>query len=497
MTAPSATQCAAVARSAQPTMLPGAQPQPISHITQGIWIGGYTSLDGALLQMHGIQNVCNTAIEFHKERPDLINWADMRARGIKFTHLDWDDTLAETIYPSPGMTLGIQLITDAVNKGEGILVNCAMGKSRSSSCVMGYLMTNGMSYDDALALIKRGRSSCNPNKNFERQLRSMETVLRSQGPPMPVSQPPSSSGILSPRGLSSSPSSPPRPNLPARLPLNTTNTQQQQTTPGSLLSSPPTSPTALRLSDYVPSTPTTPTTPSSQHSLTSPTRTSLNSPPMTTPPPQPKPTPTYGATHTVSPVSLASSFESLLGPSSTTAVSQPQTTATITRQVQSPPSSSQDWRTPLWNTATAGAGATALGSTTSNTTVVPNVQSTTTTAPPTSATTAAGGYSATSLRGNPYSTATLFTNNNFRPDGSRGTDTGSGLFSNNPYFQSLLSSNPYLQTILGGLTGATGQSTGGVSAAGGYGSATQPPTPAQVAAGGGSSVFGRMRWRSL
>jgi hypothetical protein len=58
-------------------------------------------------------------------------------------------------------------------------VNCAMGKSRSVSLVMAYFIKCcGFSYEEALRLCKSRRSISQPNNNFERQLRALETDVR-------------------------------------------------------------------------------------------------------------------------------------------------------------------------------------------------------------------------------------------------------------------------------------------------------------------------------
>lgn len=57
-------------------------------------------------------------------------------------------------------------------KGAG-LIHCAAGVSRSAAVLAGYLMqTRGMTYDEAVALIRAGRPRVRPNAGFQRQLRA-------------------------------------------------------------------------------------------------------------------------------------------------------------------------------------------------------------------------------------------------------------------------------------------------------------------------------------
>ncbi|KAJ7474938.1 dual specificity phosphatase, partial [Mycena latifolia] len=59
----------------------------------------------------------------------------------------------------------------ALCRGKGVLVHCKQGVSRSSSIVLAYLIRNHvMSYDAALAFVKRKRSGAKPNPGFARAL---------------------------------------------------------------------------------------------------------------------------------------------------------------------------------------------------------------------------------------------------------------------------------------------------------------------------------------
>ena len=62
---------------------------------------------------------------------------------------------------------------DEVEKcGEGVLVHCMSGASRSTSCVIAWLMTRkDMSFDQAFAMVKSGRAITRPNAGFHEQLK--------------------------------------------------------------------------------------------------------------------------------------------------------------------------------------------------------------------------------------------------------------------------------------------------------------------------------------
>jgi len=56
---------------------------------------------------------------------------------------------------------------------RNVLIHCRQGVSRSASLATHYLMVSrNVSYDEALAIIRKGRPIATPNVNFERQLRA-------------------------------------------------------------------------------------------------------------------------------------------------------------------------------------------------------------------------------------------------------------------------------------------------------------------------------------
>jgi protein-tyrosine phosphatase len=65
-----------------------------------------------------------------------------------------------------------QLINEKMNKGEGVLVVCTAGISRSATIVISYLIKEKkMSYEEAFDLTKKARVFIKPNKGFEKILR--------------------------------------------------------------------------------------------------------------------------------------------------------------------------------------------------------------------------------------------------------------------------------------------------------------------------------------
>lgn len=71
----------------------------------------------------------------------------------------------------------IIVIENGLKQGA-VLVNCAVGLSRSPSFVIAYLMkTKKMSLNEAYHMVKRARPKINPNSSFMQQLQEYETYL--------------------------------------------------------------------------------------------------------------------------------------------------------------------------------------------------------------------------------------------------------------------------------------------------------------------------------
>ncbi|XP_008295729.1 dual specificity protein phosphatase 22-B [Stegastes partitus] len=62
-------------------------------------------------------------------------------------------------------------------KGEGCLVHCLAGVSRSVTLVVAYIMTvTGLGWQEALAAVRVARPCAGPNLGFQRQLQEFETT---------------------------------------------------------------------------------------------------------------------------------------------------------------------------------------------------------------------------------------------------------------------------------------------------------------------------------
>ncbi|XP_068959686.1 dual specificity protein phosphatase 22 isoform X2 [Petaurus breviceps papuanus] len=69
----------------------------------------------------------------------------------------------------------IRFIHECRLRGEGCLVHCLAGVSRSVTLVVAYIMTiTDFGWEDALHMVRAGRSCANPNMGFQKQLQEFE-----------------------------------------------------------------------------------------------------------------------------------------------------------------------------------------------------------------------------------------------------------------------------------------------------------------------------------
>ena len=73
-------------------------------------------------------------------------------------------------------------VADYINESSGkgnVLVHCAAGVSRSATCLIAYYIKyRGMSYEEALSLLRNKRPIVYPNSGFQEQLKRFENELK-------------------------------------------------------------------------------------------------------------------------------------------------------------------------------------------------------------------------------------------------------------------------------------------------------------------------------
>eukprot|EP00310_Coccolithus_braarudii_P023078 CAMPEP_0183353832 /NCGR_PEP_ID=MMETSP0164_2-20130417/35274_1 /TAXON_ID=221442 /ORGANISM="Coccolithus pelagicus ssp braarudi, Strain PLY182g" /LENGTH=215 /DNA_ID=CAMNT_0025526591 /DNA_START=139 /DNA_END=786 /DNA_ORIENTATION=+ len=152
-----------------------ADAAPSVVFTGELLVGGYKSV----LKCDEKVSVVNCAgKKLHDFLPTTRPIFDrLRAVG-RLLDLEWVDS-DSFVLPQEELLAALAWTRQQVADGHPVLFNCAQGKSRSGAAATAYLMhTRNLPYEEALSLVKAARSMVEPNPGFERQMRSMEAVIR-------------------------------------------------------------------------------------------------------------------------------------------------------------------------------------------------------------------------------------------------------------------------------------------------------------------------------
>lgn len=139
-----------------------------SEITPSLYLGGQYYPHA----LNNIKKIGITAIVSMRERPisELQGF-----QNIKKLHLQTKDLQAPSI---ENLLKGIAFIQKEIAAGGKIYVHCHLGEGRGPSMVIAYLMSTGMLYEDALALVKKIRPFIRPTKPQIERLRELEQILK-------------------------------------------------------------------------------------------------------------------------------------------------------------------------------------------------------------------------------------------------------------------------------------------------------------------------------
>ena len=132
-------------------------------VGRGLFIAGYSSAtDWALLKAHGVTHILN--LVGTEKCPNLyeeeFNYFSIRMADSGRTDL------------TAALPLALEFIRSALQAAGTVLVHCAMGKSRAPTVASAFLMWRyGLSFDQALALVRKAQPAADPNLSFCFQLK--------------------------------------------------------------------------------------------------------------------------------------------------------------------------------------------------------------------------------------------------------------------------------------------------------------------------------------
>uniref|UniRef100_H2UL29 Dual specificity protein phosphatase n=1 Tax=Takifugu rubripes TaxID=31033 RepID=H2UL29_TAKRU len=151
---------------------PGVQYTHVNQVWPGIYIGDEkTALERPGLRDLGITHVLNAA---EGKWNNVLTGADYYSdTNIQYYGIEADDkptfNISQFFHPAA------QFIHEALNN---VLVHCVMGRSRSATLVLAYLMMeHSLSVVDAIEHVRQRRCIL-PNHGFLKQLRALDITLQ-------------------------------------------------------------------------------------------------------------------------------------------------------------------------------------------------------------------------------------------------------------------------------------------------------------------------------
>lgn len=131
----------------------------------------YTTPSGGIIYLGNLAAANNAVFLKEKNIKKILGYVDGH---IRFSNVDY--LVFENVYDSafqnmfPLFKKSFEFIRNT-NRGEGVLIHCYAGISRSSTILISYLMYEyNMRFSDVLNLVRRQRNIVQPNDGFIKQL---------------------------------------------------------------------------------------------------------------------------------------------------------------------------------------------------------------------------------------------------------------------------------------------------------------------------------------
>ena len=139
-----------------------------TQITPHLYLGGQYGLNALpWLKKLNINAVVNMR-ESQIHKPDQFKWLTV----LNLPTVDWTAPTIENL------DKGSKFITEILKKGGGVYIHCHAGLGRGPSMAIAYLMSTGMTFDDAFAEVKKVRPFITPTREQIIRLRDFEKFLK-------------------------------------------------------------------------------------------------------------------------------------------------------------------------------------------------------------------------------------------------------------------------------------------------------------------------------
>jgi predicted protein tyrosine phosphatase len=152
-------------------IITGANIRQVSQITPHLHVGGQYRRRGlSRLKARGITAVVNLRIEFDDEEAGIAP--------DRYLHLPVVDDHAPTLEQ---LDEGVDFMADEVARGGAVYVHCGSGIGRAATMAAAYLISTGLTKNDAWAKIRSVRPFIRPTAVQVEQIELFEARMRQGG----------------------------------------------------------------------------------------------------------------------------------------------------------------------------------------------------------------------------------------------------------------------------------------------------------------------------
>ncbi len=149
----------------------GLPSQKRSEITPQLFVGGQYSDTG----LDRLKSQEFTAVVNMRTTTSPVLLAKVKKLGLAYLHLPTKDLHAPSL---ENLEEGIAFMTTQLSNGGKVYVHCRGGEGRGPTMAIAYLMSTGMTYEDAYTTVQSVRSFIRPTRVQRERLKELELKLR-------------------------------------------------------------------------------------------------------------------------------------------------------------------------------------------------------------------------------------------------------------------------------------------------------------------------------